>query len=296
MRVGIKFPTRELGPDPGVIREWAAAAEEAGFDHIVVIDHVLGVDPVVRPDYAAAFPGGSSSQPFTTADEFHELFVLLGYLAAVTDLELATGILILPQRQTALVAKQAAEVDFLTGGRLRLAVGVGWNPVEFEALGEDFSTRGRKMEEQVGVLRALWTQETLDHTGEFDRIVGAGISPLPVQRPIPLWMGGFSDRVLDRIGRLADGWYGGIELQPSHAPSVEKIHAAAERAGRDPRAIGIEGAVHTRLGFDDVAERLAAWQVAGATHVTIDTMVSGRVGAGHVALLGELAQLVADVR
>jgi probable F420-dependent oxidoreductase len=291
VRIGVKFPTRELGADSAAVAEWATAVAGLGFDHVVVIEHVLGVDSDARPDYASAFPGPSNRPPYVIGDEFHEPMVMLGHLAAYTGaLELVTGVLILPQRQTALVAKQAAEIDFLSRGRLRLCVGVGWNPVEYEALGIDFSTRGRRVEEQVTLLRALWTSPVVNFEGEFDRVIGAGIAPLPVQRPIPLWIGGFSDRALRRVGRLADGWYCGVEPHPGVTRGLELVRTAASEAGRDPAALGLEGAIELRHGLD-VERRLRAWTDIGATHLTVDPMGCGRSGSAHVEFLTQIAQL-----
>jgi alkanesulfonate monooxygenase SsuD/methylene tetrahydromethanopterin reductase-like flavin-dependent oxidoreductase (luciferase family) len=179
MRVGIKFPINEIGADRRVIREWVLAAGAAGFTHVVVIDHVLGVDPAVRPDFGAQFPGAVSERPpYVAADVFHEPIVMMSYITALCpDIELVTGILIAPQRQAALLTKQAAEIDVLCGGRLRLCLGVGWNLVEYEALGIDFRTRGQRIEEQMQIMRALWTQETVEIEGKFDCVVGAGLSP-----------------------------------------------------------------------------------------------------------------------
>lgn len=198
MQIGAIFPQTEIGSDPAAVRDYAQAVEDLGYGHITAYDHVLGASTANRPDWRGSY---------TSAAMFHEIFVLFGYLAALTRrVELVSGVLILPQRQTALVAKQAAEVDVLSGGRLRLGVGVGWNAVEFEALGEDFQTRGARIEEQIAVLRALWTQPVVDFHGRWHQIPAAGINPLPVQRPIPIWMGGYVDTVLRRIGRVADGW------------------------------------------------------------------------------------------
>jgi probable F420-dependent oxidoreductase len=300
VRIGLKVPTRELGTDPGVVAEWVAAVEGVGFNHAVVIEHVVGVDPVARPDYAAAFPRASNRPSYAIGDEFHEPMVTMGYLAARSvTVELVTGVLVLPQRQTALVAKQAAEVDFLSRGRLRLCVGVGWNPVEYEALGADFSTRGRRLEEQIALLRELWTRPVVNFEGEFDRVVGAGIAPMPAQRPIPLWIGGFSDRALARVGRLADGWYCGVEPNPQLARSLELVRSAADAAGRDPGAVGLEGAIELRHGLD-IDRRWQTWIDAGATHVTVDPMGCGRHGADHVAFVEEVARVMgvgsADLR
>lgn len=197
MRIGVVFPQTEIGQDPAVIRDYAQAVESMGFTHLLAFDSVVGANP--------DRPGGWDS-PYTYQHAFHEPFVLFGFCAAVTRrIELVTGVIILPQRQTALVAKQAAEVDVLSGGRLRLGIGVGWNTVEFEALGEYFGNRGKRVEEQLEVMRRLWTQELVTFEGQWHRVPDAGIRPLPVQRPIPIWMGGDSDAVIRRAARLADG-------------------------------------------------------------------------------------------
>src|SRR5215470_7812153 len=179
MQIGVTFPQTEIGADPVAIRDYAQAAEGAGYGHLAVFDHVLGADPTNRPGW----------QKYTSQHMFHEPFVLFGYLAALTKLELVTDVIILPQRQTALVAKQAAEVDVLTGGRLRLGVGLGWNYVEYDALGEDFKTRGRRCDEQIAVLRALWRDPVVTFSGPYHTIDAAGLNPLPLQRPIPIWLG-----------------------------------------------------------------------------------------------------------
>jgi probable F420-dependent oxidoreductase len=187
MQLGVIFPQTEIGADPKAIRDFAQAAEDMGYAHLIVFDHVLGADTAYHNNWQG---------PYTTADMFHEPFVLYGYLAAITErLELVTAVIILGQRQTALVAKQAAAVDVLSGGRLRLGVGIGWNAVEYEALGENFHDRGKRSEEQIAVLRALWTQEEVDFHGRWHDITHAGINPLPIQRPIPLWLGGRAEAV-----------------------------------------------------------------------------------------------------
>ena len=214
----------------------------------------------------------------------HESLTILGYLAAITKtVGLVTGILILPQRQTALVAKQAAEIDVLSGGRLRLGIGVGWNPVEFEALGEDFHDRGRRSEEQIAVLRALWTQEVVDFRGRWHRIDHAGLNPLPVQRPIPIWLGGGSDAgtapvdvVLNRVGRLADGWCPDILPDEEGRRAVDLVNSYAAAEGRDPESLGLEGRL--RLGGKQPEDWLAeveAWEELGATHLCIETRRAG---------------------
>src|SRR5271170_6157353 len=190
MRLGAVFPQTEIGSDPADVRRWATTVEDLGYDHILAYDHVLGAGTDTRPGW----------QGYTSDTLFHEVFVLYGYLAAVTSrVELVTGVLILPQRQTALVAKQAAEVDVLSGGRLRLGIGVGWNPVEYEALGLPFANRGSRQAAQIDLLRRLWTEELVDFKGEYDAIPHAGLNPLPVQRPIPIWIGGGAEAVVKRV-------------------------------------------------------------------------------------------------
>jgi len=260
----------EIGADPAVIREYAETAEAAGYDHLIAYDHVLGVDPK-RP--------GRGTGAYANDALFHEPLVLFGFLAGITErLELWTGVLILPQRPTALVAKQAAEVAVLSGGRLILGVGVGWNPVEYEALGQDFTTRGRRIDEQVGLLRALWTNPTLSFQGDFDLVTDAGINPLPAET-IPIWMGGQADRVLDRIGRLSDGWLVTPALRNSVegiGPYVDRIHEAARAAGRDPATIGLESRVSVAgLSLAEQVELAREWETAGCTHVTLNTMGAG---------------------
>ena len=271
MRLGAIFPQTEIGADPSAIKDFAQAAEDLGYDHILVFDHVLGADQTKRDSW---------DRPYNIDDMFHEPFVLFGYLAGITEkIEFTTGVLILGQRQTGLVAKQAAEVDVLTGGRLRLGIGIGWNDVEYEALGQSFSNRGRRSEEQIDLLRMLWTKESVNFEGRYHKVSDAGINPLPIQRPIPIWLGGGEDRVIQRIGKMADGWF--PQFQPNSA-GQEKIgimREAAVNAGRDPKAIGIEGRVS--LATDDQSdwEKIgASWDEIGATHFSINTMKAGLKG------------------
>ncbi|EHB45302.1 putative F420-dependent oxidoreductase [Mycolicibacterium rhodesiae JS60] len=282
MRIGVTFPQTELGPDVGAVRAYGQRVEELGFTHILAYDHVLGADREVHEGWAG---------PYDVHTTFHEPLVLFGYLAAVTTtVELVTGVIILPQRQTALVAKQAAEVDLLSGGRLRLGIGLGWNPVEYEALGEDFSNRGRRSEEQVDVMRRLWTEQTVSYEGRYHTVTGAGLSPLPIQRPIPVWFGAASSRAYERAGRLGDGWF--PMMAPGHGLDEARVavEQAAAAAGRDPSALGMEGRVDWSGGRDTVGEELAAWRAGGATHVSINTMGAGLHGVdGHLAALAAVA-------
>ncbi|MFL5663261.1 MAG: LLM class F420-dependent oxidoreductase, partial [Ktedonobacteraceae bacterium] len=214
-------------------------------------------------------------------------FVLFGYLAALTQLELVPAVIILPQRQTVLVAKQAAEVDVLTRGKLRLGVGVGWNPVEYEALGMDFSMRGRIVEEQIEVMRLLWGQETVSYKGRFHTITEAGLNPLPVRRSIPIWMGGRADALLRRIARLGDGWFPQGKPDEQMRMLVERLRSYTREAGRDPSALGIEARVNAREGdLDEWISQTEGWRTLGATHISLNTM-----GAGYTSLIEHIDAL-----
>ena len=289
MRIGVVFPQAEIGPDPGAVKALAQAAEELGYSHLLAYDHVLGADVRGHPDFRG---------PYTSESLFHEVFVLFGYLAGITErLELVSGVIILPQRQTALVAKQAAEVDILSGGRLRLGIGVGWNEVEYTGLNENFRNRGRRCEEQIAVMRALWSDEVIDYEGRWHRIPAAGINPLPVQRPIPVWIGGYVPAAMERIGRLADGWF--PESQEGEAPGAKVeadlalIARAARGAGRDPAEIGMEARIRLdRIPRNTWGAVSEAWRAFGASHLSIITADPGRSGEGHIRFLREYAETV----
>ncbi|MBX7448693.1 LLM class F420-dependent oxidoreductase [Mycolicibacterium sp. 3033] len=283
MRIGVVFPQTELGGDPGAIRAYGQATEELGFAHLLAYDHVLGADPAVHQPWRG---------PYDIDTTFREPFVMFGYLAALTTtLELVSGVIILPQRQTALVAKQAAEVDLLTGGRLRLGVGLGWNAVEYEALGQSFTDRGTRSEEQLEVLRLLWTQRSVTFTGRHHHVIGAGLAPLPVQRPIPLWIGAASPRALARVGRSADGWFPMVTPGAALDEAMSVIDSAARGAGRDPSTIGMEGRVTWRGDPAAVVAHIQKWVDAGATHLSVDTMNAGlQTVDEHLAALEAVAQ------
>jgi probable F420-dependent oxidoreductase len=268
MHIGAVFPQTEIGTDPVAIRAYAQAVEELGYRHILIYDHVLGASTATRPGWRG---------PYTSDTPFHEPFVLFGYFAAcTTQIELVTGVIILPQRQTALVAKQAAEVDLLSGGRLRLGIGVGWNPVEYEGLNEDFGNRGARSEEQIVLLRRLWTEPVVTFNGRWHTIDAAGINPLPVQRPIPIWIGGGADKVLERTARLADGWFPQMPPDDSAREAIRQLRSYAQAAGRDPARIGIEARLSIgRVPEQGWAEFVAAWQALGATHLSVNTMDAG---------------------
>jgi probable F420-dependent oxidoreductase len=267
--LGVVFPTMEIGNDPDEIRRFAIEVEGLGFDHLMTFDHVVGADPAVH---------GPLEGPYTHEHPFHEPFVLFGFLAAVCRLEFFTGILVLPQRQAALVAKQAAEVDVLSRGRLRLGVGIGWNRVEYEALGVPFQRRGARLAEQIAVMRALWSGEVIDFTGEDHRVRAASMLPRPVRGTVPIWIGcGRTPSALTRVGRFADGWVP-LPMRPeSFDRALEFVREAARQAGRDPAAIGLHGQV--RDCRSDELSRIAAeveqWRERGATHISFDTLWQG---------------------
>ncbi|WP_204804858.1 LLM class F420-dependent oxidoreductase [Mycobacterium riyadhense] len=281
MRIGVVFPQTELGGDPAVVRAYGQAVEELGFTHILAYDHVVGADPDIHQGWWG---------PYNIDSTFHEPFVMFGYLAAITSLELVSGVIILPQRQAVLVAKQAAEVDLLTGGRFRLGIGLGWNAVEYEALGETFSNRGRRSEEQVAVMRKLWTERSVTFNGKYHTVTGAGLAPLPTQRPIPVWFGAASDRAYERAGRLGDGWFPMMEPGPGLDYALEQVARAATASGRDANDLGMEGRVSWTGDADKIAADIAAWKAAGATHVSVNTMKAGLANVDdHLAALERVA-------
>ena len=267
MQVGVTFPQNEIGADPKTIRDYAQAAEDLGYEHLLAYDHVLGADPSNREGWRG----------YTHETMFHEPLTLFCYLAAITQhLELVSGVIVLPQRQTALVAKQAAEVDVLSSGRLRLGVGIGWNAVEYEALGEDFSTRGARIEEQIEVMRLLWTQEVVSYEGKYHRIDEAGINPLPVQRPIPVWMGARADVGLRRTARVAGGWFPLGPPDEKMREALKRLRDYVEEAGRDPESVGIEARLDVaRVPQEEWVAQTEAWRSLGATHISINTMNAG---------------------
>ena len=286
--IGAALPQNEIGNDPDIIRDFALGIEAMGFNHLVIYDHVLGADTSVhKGDFL-----------YNHKDAFHEPLVTLGYIAGATrKLGFATSVLVLAQRQTALVAKQAAEVDILCRGRLRLGVSVGWNAVEHQALGTDFATRGVRIEEQVEVLRALWTQETVTFKGRFHTIEAAGINPLPVQQPIPILMGGEADVVLKRIGRIADGWYPNAGApNDTHRRQLGVIRAAAVAAGRKVEDIDVEPRINIMLDAPDTwAQSLQAWKALGARHVFVTTMRAGlKTLDAHLRRLEEFRKVAAE--
>ena len=296
MRIGAVYPQIEVGDDPGAAKAFAVAVEELGYDHILAFDHVVGGNPASHElkgiyDYTHAFL---------------EPLIGFAYMAAVTErIEFFTGILIAPQRQTVLIAKQAATLDFLSGGRLRLGIGIGWNDIEFEALGADFSVRGKRSEEQMDLLRRLWTEPLVTFEGKWDRITDAGLNPMPKQRPIPLWIGGHKDVAVRRAARLADGWLPLFPPSERGAAKVAQFKQYVAAAGRDMAEIGIESWINVGGYNDGFGEQcqteeswhrwVAGWKKLGASHISVNTMKSGFTGIDqHIDKLAQFIRVMAD--
>lgn len=284
MKIGAVFPTTEIGNDPTAIRDWAQAAEQLGYDHVLIYDHVLGA---VHQNREPRLMG-----PYTEKDPFHEPFVLLAYLAGVTSrIELVTGVIILPQRQTALVAKQAAELDILSGGRLRLGIGTGWNHVEYQSLGEDFASRGKRFDEQVELLRQLWRNPVIDFRGDYHRVDRAGILPLP--RPnLPIWFGGFSEVAVRRAARLGDGFIFGTT--PTRMRTLlATLHEHLRGEGREPAEFGAEAIADFSDNPDQWVREREVWEQCGGTHLTLRAMDTAAefVGARRVGFEGPQAYI-----
>lgn len=267
MKLGVVFPQTEIGSDPNVLREYTQTVEGLGYDYVMIYDHVLGANPV---------RAGGWNGPYTHLTPFHEPMVLFGWMAALTQrIEFMTGVLILPQRQTALVAKQAAQISLLSGGRFRLGVGVGWNEVEYQSLGQDFHTRGKRIDEQVTLLRDLWTKPLVNFAGNFDSIPDAGINPLPLQ-PIPVWFGGDADVAIRRSARLGDGWIPNYLPLPDLAGRLNSLRTYLAEAGRDPKTFGIDVRINVnRTPQDQWGSEVAQLVRMGVTHVAINTMGGG---------------------
>ncbi len=287
MKFGVVFPQTEIGDDPIVIRDFAQTVEGLGFDYLLTFDHVLGANP--------NRPGGWTNRPYDYNSMFHEPFVLFGYLAGLTErIRFMTGIVISPQRQTVLLAKQAAAVDVLSGGRLTLGIGVGWNEVEYTALNEDFRNRGRRQAEQVEVMRALWTQRLVTFKGKYHTIPDAGIHPLPVQQPIPIWFGGGSDATLRRMACLGDGWMADTGNIDQLAGELSTLRGYIGEAGRDPANFGVDFRVSLRRDpenkWPEILKRLSG---LGVSHSSLNTMNCGLDSVDdHLAALKRFSQVM----
>jgi probable F420-dependent oxidoreductase len=287
MRLGVVFPQTEISDDPGIVKEYAQAAEDLGYTHLLAYDHVIGADLTNRPDWRG---------PYHLDTLFHEPFVLFGYLAAITRaLEFVTGVLILPQRQTVLVAKQAVEVDVLSGGRFRLGVGIGWNDVEYVALGENFRNRGRREEEQIEVLRALFTQRSVTFNGRWHHIPEAGLLPRPVRGSIPLWIGGSSEVVMERVARMGDGWLPQMPPNDRARELMTALRRAMEEAGRDWSEIGIEARISIAGKDPEVWQaEWDGWKELGATHVCLNTMGCGFSPREHIEAIRRFKETIRE--
>ena len=286
MQIGLVYPQTEYGNDPGAIRDYAHTAEELGFNHVLAYDHIVGANP--------DRPGGWKGT-YTYQSAFHEPLVLFAYMAGFTQrLGFATNVIILPQRQTALFAKQAATLDVLSGGRLRVGVGNGWNEVEYISLNENFHNRGRRIEEQVELLRRLWTEPLVDFQGKYHTIPDAGLNPLPVQRPTPIWFGGRAPEVLERMARLGDGWMSNERTPEDARPMYETIQRLLAEAGRDPASFGLEARIAYGDGNPDTWRALMqGWQALGATHIGFNTMGAGLASAeAHLKAVRAIAAAV----
>ena len=285
MKIGAIFPQIEIGSDPIGVRDYAQAVEDMGYTHICAYDHVLGASPEGR-DFPMAY---------TDKSMFHEVLVLFGYLAGITRrVDLVTDVIILPQRQTVLVAKQAAEIDVLTGGRFRLGVGIGWNPVEYVGQNENFHNRGRRIEEQVEVMRKLWTEPVVEFHGKWHHIDRAGLNPLPVQQPIPVWFGGTAEPALQRLARIADGWMPNRKPPEGWADVVARVRGYVRAAGRDVSAFGLEGRLNTANATPDQWRADAEeWRSLGANYLDVNTMGAGLHGPqAHIDRLRQVKEAI----
>ena len=286
MKIGVVYPQTEFASDPIAIRDYAQAVEAMGYEFVLAYDHVLGANP--------DRPGGWSG-PYTHESAFMEPFVLFSFMAGATSkLGFATGILILPQRETALVAKQAATLDVLCNGRFRLGIGVGWNEVEYVALNQNFRTRGRRAEEQIRLLRELWTKRLVTFNGNWHNIPDAGLLPMPIQQPIPIWMGGHADAVLRRIAVMGDGWMPGFREAHQARATLDKLAGYLAENGRSRSDIGLEPRLHYGDGnLDRLGQSAAGWREAGATHLSLNTMDSDCTTPDeHLAALRRFAEII----
>lgn len=286
MKIGVVYPQTEFASDPIAIRDYAQAVEAMGYEFVLAYDHVLGANP--------DRPGGWSG-PYTHESSFMEPFVLFSFMAGATSkLGFATGILILPQRETALVAKQAATLDVLCNGRFRLGIGVGWNEVEYVALNQNFRTRGRRAEEQIRLLRELWTKRLVTFNGNWHNIPDAGLLNGHGQQPIPIWMGGHADAVLRRIAKMGDGWMPGFREAHQARETLDKLAGYLAENGRSRSDIGLEPRLHYGDGnLDRLGQSAAGWREAGATHLSLNTMDSGCTTPDeHLAALRRFAEII----
>ncbi len=295
MKLGAVFPQNIIGGGPDLVRDFAQTVEGLGYSHIIAYDHVLGVNRAAYPDWKG---------PYTSADLFHDPFTLFSYMAGITEkIEFSPQIVILPQRQAVLVAKQAASLDVLSKGRLRLGIGVGWNKVEYTSLGENFHDRGKRSEEQIAVMRALWADPHVVFEGEHHAIPDAGINPLPT-KPLEVWIGGGAEKTYDRIGRMGDGWLNIYVAPDKVEPALDIIRTSAQNAGRNPDDIGMECWMSMGQGTpDDWRAEVETWRDLGATHLAINTTfnrghlkpIKGTDAGTHLKAIEQYMEAVGDL-
>ena len=289
MRIGAVFPQTEAGTDIGAITDYIQNVESLGFDHILAFDHVLGANASSRPGWSGAYQH---------TDSFYEPITFYSYVAAITSrLELATGVIILPQRQTALFAKQTATLDLISGGRLRLGIGTGWNQVEYEALGENFHNRGKRSEEQINLLRKLWSEELITFEGKFHTVTDAGLNPLPPGRSIPIWFGGMADPVLERVAKIGNGWLPLGSPNEKRKNTFDKLKKYLEQNSRSVSDIGIEAMVSLKNSNSDtdIKKDLSSWAEMGTTHISINTMNCGLKFPGeHITAISNFMKIAKE--
>jgi probable F420-dependent oxidoreductase len=281
MHIGAVLSQNELGPELGALRDWAQAVQDLGFAFLVTADHVVGSDPADHPEL---------DRVFSIDIQLREPLGLGAFLACVAPrLGQLTSVIILPQRQTVLTAKQAADLDGLTQGKLRLGVGIGWNPIEFEALGMPFHNRARRFEEQIELMRRLWCERVVTFEGRFHTVKAAGINPRPIQQPIPIWIGASAEAAVKRATRIADGYLPLRPLEGGWQATMDKVRAWLQEAGRDPATFGIEGRLDAAQGTPDDWRRIVdMWRGFGASHLSVGT---GGVGRGPQAHIDRLRQV-----
>ena len=287
MRIGAVFPQLEAGTDIGAITDYIQNVESLGFDHILAFDHVLGANASSRPGWSGAYQH---------TDSFYEPITFYSYVAAITSrLELATGVIILPQRQTALFAKQSATLDLISGGRLRLGIGTGWNQVEYEALGENFHNRGKRSEEQINLLRKLWSEELITFKGKFHTVTDAGLNPLPPKRSIPIWFGGMADPVLERVAKIGDGWLPLGSPNEKRKNTFDQLKRYLEQNSRSMSDIGIEAMISMKNSATDIKKDISSWVQMGATHISVNTMNCGLEFPGeHVKAISDFVKIAKE--
>ena len=287
MRIGAVFPQTEAGTDVAAIKEYVQSVEALGFDHILAFDHVLGANASSRPGWVGAYQH---------TDSFYEPITFYSYVAGISKhLELATGVIILPQRQTALFAKQSATLDVLSGGRLRLGIGIGWNQVEYEALGENFHNRGKRSEEQINLLRKLWADDLVTFKGEHHIVTDAGLNPLPPRKSIPIWFGGMANPVLRRVAKIGDGWLPQGSPTDENKLNFERLNQYLESNNRSMEDIGIEGRISLNMTNIEIQKSFFAWGQLGATHVSVNTMNLGlQFPQEHLESLSNFIEIAKD--